>query len=99
MISKIVRSVASLTVRSKSLTQVKALTSFNFAALEKVSKSQSRLLKAVERESKYEQENYEADTSVKEFLEEHKLILKESDNSIFLELHKDAGDYKVQILF
>lgn len=103
MISKIAKSTFSIALRTKAVTQAfngaRALSAFNFSSLEKVNKAQSRLLKAVERESKYEEENYEVDASVKEFLEEHNLVLKESDNNIFVELHKDAGDSKVQILF
>lgn len=103
MISKIAKSAFNIALRSKAVTQAfnntRAISAFNFSSVEKITKAQSRLLKAVERESKYEEENYEVDASVKEFLEEHNLTLKESDNSVFVELHKDNGDSKVQILF
>ncbi|KAL4464776.1 hypothetical protein ABPG74_011337 [Tetrahymena malaccensis] len=104
MISKIAKSASNIFLRSKAVAQTfngaRALSAFNFSSLEKINKAQSRLVKAVEKELKYEEENYDAsDPSLKEFLDENKLVLKEDENSIFIELHKDAGENKVQILF
>lgn len=37
--------------------------------------------------------------SYQEFLEEHQFTLKDNEGSIALELQKDCGDYKIQIVF
>lgn len=104
MFSKIAKCAVTIVGRSNiAARSFKSLQSsvpvFNFAATDKLATVQSRLAKAIERESKYEQENYETDASVQEFLEEHSMVLKESEGSIALELHKDAGNFKVQIVF
>ncbi|EGR30173.1 mitochondrial glycoprotein domain protein [Ichthyophthirius multifiliis] len=103
MISKLAKQILNITVKKPQVFKpaifARQACSFNFTSLETVKKSESRLLKAVQREIQYETENYQQDSSIQEFLKEHNFTLKEDQNSIFIELHKDIGENKVQILF
>eukprot|EP00825_Cyclidium_porcatum_P017102 TRINITY_DN1992_c0_g3_i3.p1 TRINITY_DN1992_c0_g3~~TRINITY_DN1992_c0_g3_i3.p1 ORF type:complete len:280 (-),score=62.64 TRINITY_DN1992_c0_g3_i3:250-1089(-) len=70
-----------------------------FSQLEKIETSQVKLTKAIEREIKYEKENYEVDASVKDFLKQQNLELIDQENESTMKLIKRNGQYRMTISF
>jgi len=62
-------------------------------------KGKQKLAKAISREVKYEQENYQADDSINNFLQENGFKLRDTDGDNNLQLSKTVGDTNIVIAF
>jgi len=56
-------------------------------------------VKAVQREIKYEEENYAIDDSVAQFLKDNGFVMKDEDSDNVIELTKKVGDTAVTVQF
>lgn len=72
---------------------------FKFGSIEKVDKVKTKLQKAIQKELKYEEENYQKDDTVASTLKETGFNLKDSENDNTIELVKKVGNTTVLISF
>lgn len=90
---------------SKVLTQqrgVLAMSSFNsrmFASAAGLEKSVQKLSKALEKEIKYENENYTQLEDIETFLTESGFKFSEEEDGIVMTLTKQVGDRTVEVVF
>lgn len=75
------------------------LKAFSTTALEKLDKGKNKLTKALAREIKFEEENYQFDESVNTFLEENGFQLRDVEGDQNLELTKQVGGATVRVWF
>jgi complement component 1 Q subcomponent-binding protein len=110
MFSKVIRPVAQLARAScwqnaykaalpKTLTS-SSMPVYSFSTqLEKTEKAHQKLFKAIEKEHKFEKDNYQSDESIAEFLKEKKFELIDKESESRMELYKKQGDIAVTIAF
>ncbi|KRW98390.1 Mitochondrial glycoprotein [Pseudocohnilembus persalinus] len=82
---------------SKALLNAKP--TFNFSTLEEIEKSKGKLFKAVDREYKFEQDNFQKDESIEEFLQQRNLKLVEQEDSIYIDLISEQDGHQVTVSF
>ena len=70
-----------------------------FSGLDQISSGASKLGKALEKEVKYENENYTQLEDIETFLNESGFAFKESDSSHEMTLSKQVGDKTLTIVF
>ena len=80
-------------------TAVLALGARSFSSFEQVSRASAKLAKALEKEIKYENENYTQLEDIESFLNESGFKFSEQENGIKMSLSKSVGDKKIEILF
>jgi len=73
--------------------------SMSTANVARVDKGKQKLFKAISREIKFEEENYQKDESVSKFLESNGFSLKDSETINTVELSKKVGNLSVQVVF
>ena len=71
----------------------------NRAFSSSVSDGAQKLTRALEKEIKYENENYTQLEDIETFLKESGFSFTEEDNGIFMSLKKTVGDKSVEITF
>lgn len=98
ILQSLVRANGRMVPKVRSLTQ-NQLASNYFGSLEVVNQAKRRLAKSLEKEIKFEDENYAVDESIKEFLKETGFQLAEKEDDNNLELVKNTDDVKVVIQF
>jgi complement component 1 Q subcomponent-binding protein len=62
-------------------------------------KAERKLVKILTKEIEYEEDNYQEDQSVKQYLQSHKWVLQEKEDSNLLVLKKVSGNSVVQVYF
>lgn len=70
-----------------------------FSSIELVSRSGTKLAKSLEKEIKYENDNYSQLEDIETFLKESGFTYSEQENGIKMTLSKTLGDKKIEILF
>jgi len=70
-----------------------------FSSFEAVSRGANKLSKALEKEIKYENENYTQLEDIETYLNESGFSFSETDNGIGMSLSKQVGDKKIEIKF
>jgi complement component 1 Q subcomponent-binding protein len=76
-----------------------AATRRSFASLELVTRSGAKLAKSLEKEIKYENDNYNQLEDIETFLRESGFTYTEQEHGVKMSLTKTVGDKKVEILF
>ena len=66
---------------------------------ESVSEGAKKLTRALEKEIKYENENYAQLDDIEQFLNESGFSFSEEDDGIFMSLKKQVGDKLVEVTF
>jgi hypothetical protein len=70
-----------------------------FSSVEMVSRSGAKLAKALEKEIKYENENYTQVEDIETFLRESGFTYSEDENGVHMKLTKTLGKHTVEIQF
>lgn len=70
-----------------------------FSGIDSVNKGSQKLNKALEKEIKYENENYAQLEDIETFLNESGFKYQEEESGLTMSLSKQVGDKRVEIVF
>ena len=76
-----------------------AMQSRGFSSMEMISRSSAKLTKALEKEIKYENDNYSQLDDIESFIRESGFTFSEEEDGIHMSLTKTMGDKKIEVTF